>query len=117
MLLMILGKHCNFTLNYLKFFSDSKSKYLFVFAHRCIKAALLPSQTMCLETKPLAELKSPKFAEQFRVNIPEHKLLSKTLQVHVWSLSQANGEECLVSSASWLKVLSDIKLNLMETGV
>ncbi|GFR66721.1 protein kibra [Elysia marginata] len=61
----------------------------------CIKAALLPSQTMCLETKPLQELKSPKFAEQFRVTIPEQKLFSKTLQVHVWSLSQVHGDECL----------------------
>ncbi|GFO11615.1 protein wwc2 [Plakobranchus ocellatus] len=61
----------------------------------CIKAALLPSQAMCLETKPLHELKSPKFAEQFRMNLAEHKLFSKTLQVHVWSLSQAKGEECL----------------------
>lgn len=61
----------------------------------CIKAALLPSQTMCLETKPLQELKSPKFAEQFRLTIPEQKLLSKTLQVHVWSLNKATGDECM----------------------
>ncbi|XP_035825058.1 protein KIBRA isoform X1 [Aplysia californica] len=61
----------------------------------CIKAALLPNQTMCWETQPLPELRSPKFSEMFRVSIPEHKLFSKTLQVHVWSLSAEKGEECL----------------------
>ncbi|KAH9513964.1 Protein wwc2 [Bulinus truncatus] len=61
----------------------------------CIKAALLPSQNVCLETKPLPDLKSPKFSEMFCVTIPEHKLYSKTLQVHVWSISSDKKEECL----------------------
>ncbi|CAL1530897.1 unnamed protein product [Lymnaea stagnalis] len=61
----------------------------------CIKAALLPNQNVCLETKPVSDLKSPKFSEMFRVSIPEHKLYSKTLQVHVWSLSLERKEECL----------------------
>ncbi|XP_059174838.1 protein KIBRA-like isoform X2 [Physella acuta] len=60
-----------------------------------IKAALLPIQTSCMSTKPLADTKSPKFSETFSFSIPEHKLYSKTLQVHVWSLSPEKKEECL----------------------
>ncbi|XP_055893244.1 protein WWC2-like [Biomphalaria glabrata] len=61
----------------------------------CIKAALLPSQNVFLKTKPLCDVKSPKFSEVFRVSIPEHSLYSKTLQVHVWSIGQEKKEECL----------------------
>ncbi len=40
---------------------------------------------------------SPLFHEVFTVRIPENKLPSKTLQVHVWSVTEDGDEECLVS--------------------
>ncbi|KAK3100597.1 hypothetical protein FSP39_022334 [Pinctada imbricata] len=60
-----------------------------------IKAALLPSIDTFWETQPLSELKNPRFGEIFRATIPEHRLMSKTLQVHIWSLHELAGKECL----------------------
>lgn len=60
-----------------------------------IKAALLPNMNASLETKFSTELENPKFSEVFRVPVPEHKLMNKTLQVNVWSCHEKIGEECL----------------------
>ncbi|VDI70705.1 protein KIBRA [Mytilus galloprovincialis] len=62
-----------------------------------IKAALLPhlKNASVWETKPLADLKGPKFSETFHLTIPEHKVRDKTLQVNVWSKHDIFGDECL----------------------
>ncbi|XP_064608638.1 protein WWC2-like isoform X2 [Liolophura sinensis] len=63
----------------------------------CIKAALLPQQQGCMsfQTEAIADLKTPKFAQVFRVAIPDYKLFAKTLQVNVWSVVQLKEQECL----------------------
>lgn len=68
-------------------------------SNRYIKAALLPhlKNASVWETKPLADLKGPKFSETFHLTIPEHKVRDKTLQVNVWSKHDIFGDECLVS--------------------
>ena len=75
---------------------------LIVFFFSCIKAALLPhlKNAFLWETKPLVDLKSPKFSEIFHLTIPEHKVQDKTLQVNVWSKHDIFGDECLVSLIS-----------------
>ncbi|OWF46020.1 protein KIBRA-like isoform X2 [Mizuhopecten yessoensis] len=85
-----------------------------------IKAALLPHNTdLPWETQSSADLKNPRFCQAFRAKVAESKLLNKTLQVHVWSLHQELGKECLgcaqvsladfdpkVTSIRWYNVLS-----------
>ena len=79
--------------------------------YRCVKAALLPHLNASWETKPSGDLKNPKFAEVFRVAIPEHKLLAKTLQVNLWSQHDIMGEKCLVGTErESMKWTCDVKL-------
>ena len=70
------------------------------FLSRRIKAALLPAhgpEPMSYSTGVQRNVNSPLFNEVFTVRIPESKLASKTLQVHVWSVTEDGEEECLVS--------------------
>ena len=70
------------------------------FLCRRIKAALLPAhgpEPMSYSTGVQHNINSPLFREVFTVRIPESKLASKTLQVHVWSVTEDGDEECLVS--------------------
>ena len=70
------------------------------FLCRRIKAALLPAhgpEPMSYSTGVQHNVNSPLFREVFTVRIPESKLASKTLQVHVWSVTEDGDEECLVS--------------------
>ncbi|XP_076467518.1 protein WWC2-like isoform X2 [Babylonia areolata] len=60
----------------------------------CIKVAVVPSVAVSWTTKPVSELKAPKFSEVFAVTLPEHRLYTNTLQLNVWSL-HAMGDECL----------------------
>ena len=64
---------------------------------RCIKVAVVPSVNVSWATKPLSELKAPKFSEVFAVTLLEHRLYTNTLQLNVWSLHDVLGDECLVS--------------------
>ena len=66
---------------------------------RCIKVAVVPSVNVSWATKPLSELKAPKFSEVFAVTLLEHRLYTNTLQLNVWSLHDVLGDECLVSVA------------------
>ncbi|XP_060062647.1 protein WWC2-like isoform X2 [Ylistrum balloti] len=85
-----------------------------------IKAALLPqNMDLMWETQPSSDLKHPSFCQAFRTKVAKSKLQNKTLQVHVWSLHQELGKECLgcaqvsladfdasISSIRWYNVLS-----------
>ncbi|XP_033744026.1 protein WWC2-like isoform X2 [Pecten maximus] len=85
-----------------------------------IKAALLPhNMDLLWETQPSSDLKNPRFYQAFRAKVAESKLLNKTLQVHVWSVHQQLGKECLgcaqvsladfdprITSIRWYNVLS-----------
>ena len=51
-------------------------------------------------TAPSPDVNSPVFAELFTVAVPEGKLSSKTLQVHVWCVLPNRQEECLVRKHS-----------------
>lgn len=64
--------------------------------HSCIKVAVVPSMTGSWATKPISELKAPKFSEVFRVTLAEYHLYANTLQLNVWSLHDLQGDECLV---------------------
>ncbi|XP_070197385.1 protein WWC2-like isoform X2 [Littorina saxatilis] len=61
----------------------------------CIKVAVVPSVNVSWATKPLSELKAPKFSEVFAVTLLEHRLYTNTLQLNVWSLHEVLGDECL----------------------
>ncbi|XP_074650621.1 protein KIBRA-like [Tubulanus polymorphus] len=64
----------------------------------CIKTALLPSPPgqNVFTTLPSGNLNCPKFNHSFRVNIPENRLFTKTLQVNIWCLQSTTAyEECL----------------------
>ena len=65
---------------------------------RCIKVAVVPSVSVSWATKPVSELKAPKFSEVFAVTLPEHRLYTNTLQLNVWSFHEIIGDECLVST-------------------
>lgn len=85
-----------------------------------IKAALLPhNKELLWETQPSSDLKNPRFYQTFLAKVAESKLLNKTLQVHVWSIHQELGKECLgcaqvsladfdpkLTSIRWYNVLS-----------
>ncbi|KAK7474264.1 hypothetical protein BaRGS_00034507 [Batillaria attramentaria] len=61
----------------------------------CIKVAVVPSVNVSWATKPVSELKAPKFAEVFAVTLAEHRLYTNTIQLNVWSLHEVLGDECL----------------------
>nr|KAG5690001.1 hypothetical protein BaRGS_007303 [Batillaria attramentaria] len=64
----------------------------------CIKVAVVPSVNVSWATKPVSELKAPKFAEVFAVTLAEHRLYTNTIQLNVWSLHEVLGDECLSKS-------------------
>eukprot|EP00095_Tigriopus_kingsejongensis_P003652 maker-scaffold11_size778918-snap-gene-0.11 protein:Tk03652 transcript:maker-scaffold11_size778918-snap-gene-0.11-mRNA-1 annotation:"protein kibra-like isoform 1" len=64
----------------------------------CIKASLLPSPASCnwtFCTQSASSIQKPTFGETFQVGVSRHKLMSKTLQVNVWSSAPDGKEECL----------------------
>lgn len=61
----------------------------------CIKVAVVPSVNVSWATKPVSELKAPKFAEVFAVTLAEHRLYTNTIQLNVWSMHEVKGDECL----------------------
>lgn len=63
---------------------------------------------MSFQTEAIADLKTPKFAQVFRVAIPDYKLFAKTLQVNVWSVVQLKEQECLVSKRWELRRISHL---------
>lgn len=78
--------------------------YLLLSYYRCIKVAVVPSVNVSWATKPVGELKAPKFAEVFAVTLAEHRLYTNTIQLNVWSLHAVQGDECLVSAVSFVSL-------------
>ncbi len=85
---------------------------------RRIKAALLPStgpEPTSYSSGVQHNVNCPLFHEEFSVVLPENKLASKTLQVHVWSVGDDGDEECLVSGRFVTFLSVQRKLVLLES--
>ena len=87
--------------------------YIYFVLTRCIKAALLPNPVMSWVTEPSKDIRNPRFSEKFRIVIPKHVLLTKTLQVNIWCLLDNRQEEIYVSTR--LPFLQDFTLSLIDT--